>query len=199
MEILIVLVVLLICMLFLAAVLNVWLIAVYVVEGKALHTIARRRGFSAPWMAWIPFANAWLFGSISDQYQQKVNGRVCKRGKTLLALKIAIQVHTNVAGILAGVASSIVMLLRMPTGGSVEDLLIILLVAVGIELIPMFAIVTVYDVVSYVAGYDLYASSKPKYAVLFLILSILTPAVPFLIYACRNSDDGMPTQSQQEI
>ncbi len=197
MEILIVLVVLLICMLFLAAVLNVWLIAVYVVEGKALHTIARRRGFSAPWMAWIPFANAWLFGSISDQYQQKINGRICKRGKTLMALKIAIQAYTSVSGVLAGVAGSIIMLLQAPKGSDMETFLIVLLTAVCIELLPMLAITTVCDVVTYVACYDLYASSKPKQATLFLILSILTPATPFLIYACRNDDAGLPPEQTE--
>lgn len=195
MEALIVLTIILACALVLLAVLNAWLAVVYVIEGKALQMIAKRRGFSAPWMAWIPFANAWLFGSISDQYQQKVNGRICKRGKTLLAMKIAIQAYSNVASILAGVAAGIVMILRMPTGGSVEDLLLILLVAVGIELLPMLVITTVYDVVVYIVCYDLYVSSKPKQAILFLILSILTPATPFLIYACRKRDDGMPAQA----
>jgi hypothetical protein len=198
MEALIVLTIILACALVLLAVLNAWLAVVYVIEGKALQMIAKRRGFSAPWMAWIPFANAWLFGSISDQYQQKVNGRICKRGKTLLAMKIAIQAYSNVASILAGVATGIVMILRMPTGGSVEDLLLILLVAVGIELLPMLVITTVYDVVVYIVCYDLYVSSKPKQAILFLILSILTPATPFLIYACRKSDGGLPPKKQEE-
>ena len=197
MEVLIALGIILVCALVLLAVLNAWLAVVYVIEGKALQMIAKRRGFSAPWMAWIPFANAWLFGSISDQYQQKVNGRVCKRGKTLLAMKIAVQAYSNVASILAGVAAGIVMILRMSTGGSVEDLLLILLVAVGIELLPMLVITTVYDVVVYIVCYDLYVSSKPKQAMLFLILSILTPATPFLIYACRKSDGGLPTETQE--
>ena len=198
MEVLIALGIILVCALVLLAVLNAWLAVVYVIEGKALQMIAKRWGFSAPWMAWIPFANAWLFGSISDQYQQKVNGRVCKRGKTLLAMKIAIQAYSNVASILAGVAAGIVMILRMQTGGSVEDLLLILLVAVGIELLPMLVITTVYDVVVYIVCYDLYVSSKPKQATLFLILSILTPATPFLIYACRNSDEGLPPENKEE-
>ena len=198
MEVLIALGIILVCALVLLAVLNAWLAVVYVIEGKALQMIVKRRGFSASWMAWIPFANAWLFGSISDQYQQKVNGRATNRGKILMVLKIVIQAYSNVASILAGVAAGIVMILRMPTGGSVEDLLLILLVAVGIELLPMLVITTVYDVVVYIVCYDLYVSSKPKQAILFLILSILTPATPFLIYACRNSDEGLPSENKEE-
>lgn len=198
MEILIVLGILLVCTLLLETVLNAWLIVVYVVEGKGLYTMAKRRGFSAPWMAWIPFANAWLFGSVSDQYQKTVHGRVSKRGKTLLALKIATQAVTTLAGYIAGVAAGIVMLLQMARGGGVEEMLTVLLIAVGIGLIPTLAVAIVYDVFACIACYDLYASSKPKQATLFLILSILTPATPFLIYACRNSDEGLPPEPLEE-
>ena len=198
MEVLIALGIILVCALVLLAVLNAWLAVVYVIEGKALQMIAKRRGFSAPWMAWIPFANAWLFGSISDQYQQKVNGRATNRGKILMVLKIVIQAYTSISGVLAGVVASIMILLLAPKGHDVETFLIVLSAAVCIELLPMLVITTVYDVVVYIVCYDLYVSSKPKQATLFLILSILTPATPFLIYACRNSDEGLPPENKEE-
>lgn len=197
MEVLIALGILLVCALLLAAVLNAWLAVVYVVEGKALYTIAKRRGFYAPWMAWVPFANAWLFGSISDQYQQNINGRVCKRGKTLLVLKIAVQAVTSIAGCIAGIAAGIVILLQMERGGGVEEIFSVLLTTVGIGLIPTLVVAIVYDVFACIVCYDLYVSSKPNSAVLFLVLSIVTPATPFLIYACRNSDEGFPARSEE--
>lgn len=197
MEILIALGILLVCALLLAAVMNAWLAVVYVMEGKALYTIAKRRGFSTPWMAWVPFANAWLLGRVSDQYQQKIYGRVCKRGKLLLALKIAVQAVTTIAGCVAGIAAGIVILSKMESGGGVEEIFSVLFTAVGIGLIPTLVVAIVYDVFACIACYDLYASSKPNSAVLFLVLSIVTPATPFLIYACRNSDEGMPSETQE--
>ena len=42
-------------------------IASYVLSSMAVYTIARRRGLRKPWLAWIPVANVWLLGSLSDQ------------------------------------------------------------------------------------------------------------------------------------
>ena len=49
-------------------------IASYVLTALALYTIARRRGLRNPWLAWIPVANSWLLGSLSDQYRYVVKG-----------------------------------------------------------------------------------------------------------------------------
>ena len=35
----------------------------------AFYTVAVRRGLKNAWLAWIPVADAWLVGSISDQYR----------------------------------------------------------------------------------------------------------------------------------
>ena len=61
----------------------------------------------------------------------------------------------------------------------------------AIAALVLSIIQTVYQ---YKAYYNLYASCKPSRAVLFLVLSILTPVGPFLVYACRNSDEGMPPE-----
>ena len=41
----------------------------YVLQSLGLYTIAERRGIRNPWLAWVPVANMWVLGSISDQYQ----------------------------------------------------------------------------------------------------------------------------------
>lgn len=175
-----------------------WLIVVYVMEGKGLYAIARRRGFSAPWMAWVPFANAWLFGSVSDHYQKTVHGRTSRRGKTLLALKIALQAVNTLSGVLTGVVVGTVLAMQLVGAGSGwERTGMIMLIAFAFGLLPVLAISTVYFVFSRFVCYDLYASSMPDKAVGFLLLSIFTPATPFMIYACRNSDDGLPPKPQE--
>jgi uncharacterized membrane protein len=53
----------------------------------------------------------------------------------------------------------------------------------------------VYTVLYYVALYDLYKSSDPRHDALYLVLSILLGVVtPFLIFACRNKEGGMPAR-----
>ena len=47
----------------------------YVFNSLALFTIAKRRGISAPYPAWIPFASTFLFGKIAEQYEAAESGR----------------------------------------------------------------------------------------------------------------------------
>ncbi len=60
----------------------------YVFTALALYTIAKRRGIKHPWLAWIPVANLWLLGCISDQYRYVTRGQVLTRRKSLLTLNI---------------------------------------------------------------------------------------------------------------
>ena len=55
----------------------------YVLEGKSLSAIARRRGIEKPWLAWVPVGSSWLLGSISDQYRYVTYGQVRSRRKLL--------------------------------------------------------------------------------------------------------------------
>ena len=63
-------------------------IAVYVFTALALFTIAKRRGISKAWLAWIPVADMWILGSISDQFRYVVKGEVKSKRKILLTLSL---------------------------------------------------------------------------------------------------------------
>lgn len=54
-------------------------VTIYVLEALGIYTIAKRRGIHNPWLAWIPVAQYWILGSISDQYQYVVKGNVRNR------------------------------------------------------------------------------------------------------------------------
>ena len=51
-------------------------IATYVLTALAFYTVAVRRGLKNAWLAWIPVADAWLVGSISDQYRYVAKGEI---------------------------------------------------------------------------------------------------------------------------
>ncbi len=63
-------------------------IASYVLLALGLYTMAKRRGINKPWLAWIPVANVWLLGCISDQYRQVAKGEKKAKRKLLLTLDI---------------------------------------------------------------------------------------------------------------
>ena len=58
----------------------------YILSAAGIYAIAKRRGINNAWMAWIPVANGWILGSISDQYQYVVKGKVRYNRIILVAL-----------------------------------------------------------------------------------------------------------------
>ena len=170
-------------------------IASYVMTALAMYTIAKRRGLHKPWLAWIPVANVWLLGSVSDQYRYVALGQNKSKRKWLLGLEIA---TASLLVVILGVCISAVVeaflgassfydedaLLRSAVGS---------LIAAGALLIPLSAAAIAKTVISYMALYDVYKSLDPGNCVLYLVLSILIPVTrPFFLLCNRNKDLGMP-------
>ena len=63
-------------------------VATYVLVALGLYTIAKRRGIRKPWLAWIPVANMWLLGCISDQYRYVARNQEKSKRKLMLTLTI---------------------------------------------------------------------------------------------------------------
>ena len=175
----------------------------YVLGSKGVYTIASRRGIKNPWMAWIPVVGNWTVGSISDLYQQRKYGEDPKLRKKLLIFSIITQSGLTFMPSVGGVTLNFDLgVFDGPGSGLFGDELpealkvalivfMILMLMAAIAALVLSVIQTVYQ---YKAYYSLYASCRPQMAIAFLILSILTPAGPFVVYACRNSDEGMPPE-----
>lgn len=75
-----------------------WLLSIgsYIFLAVGLYTMAKRRGIRNPWLAWIPVANMWLLGCLSDQYQYVALGQQKNKRKTLLALEIVVLVLSTI-------------------------------------------------------------------------------------------------------
>ena len=174
-------------------------LATYVLTALALYTIARRRGLKNPWLAWIPVADSWLLGSLSDQYRYVVKGEHKSKRKILLFFRI-------LASYLW--VSLMALLLRLcfrafggVMQGTIPDILIrqILHQAANllIVVLPLIGISIAYAVFRYMALYDIYKSLDPDNCVLFLVLSILFGVTePFFLFFSREKDGGMPPRKQ---
>ena len=174
-------------------------IATYVLTALALYTIAKRRGLKNAWLAWIPVADCWLLGSLSDQYQYVVNGQHKSRRKILLLFRILITIMwISLMGLLAN--------LFFHTFGSIlwgsmndDQIFQILHQATNLLVLclPLVGASIAYAVFRYMALYDIYKSLDPANCVLFLVLSILFGVTePFFLFFSRNKDDGMPPRKQ---
>ena len=169
-------------------------ITAYIMGSLGYYTIAMRRGIRHPWLAWIPFGNLWILGSIADQYQFVSLGQVKNRRKVLLGLQIAISAMGFVLAIMV-IAAAVALLSAGYTGyddiwdwigvnGSFGGIILVLIAWGVLEILA--------KIWRYVALFDIYRSCKPEQAVLFLLLNIFVAITEpiFLLLVCR-SDEGM--------
>lgn len=155
----------------------------YVLCSLGMYTIAKRRGIYNPWLSWIPIGSFWILGSISDQYQYVVKGKVSNRRKVLLGLSIAmvLMIVPVIFGAVLAVTGAV---------GAGAGVAVILLAYLAI--VVLMIVLMVY---MYIALYDLFVSCYPSNAVLYLVLTIFFGVVlPFFVFSCRNKDLGMIPQ-----
>ena len=171
-----------------------YIILTYILEGKALYAIARRRDIEKPWLAWVPVGKFWLLGAISDQYRYVVHGQVRNRRKLLLWLDIVL-----VAAALVFTLSLQIWSVRSAYSAALlgsEEFLPAYLMGLLTVCLVTFVFITVAKVISvfqYMAYYDLFRSCEPKKSLVFLLVSIFAVyPLPFFVYSCRNKDLGMP-------
>lgn len=173
-------------------------IASYVLNALGLQTIAKRRGIDKPWLAWIPIANGWILGSISDQYQQMMKNKETKRRKLLVMLDIVTMVLVILFFVFYFGMFIVIMVIGIGSdsaGMSPEVMLGPTMIYV-IGFYGFGAILSVASIVQRVffciCDYDLYMSCNPDKAPIFLVLSIVVGITrPVLVFICRNKDDGM--------
>ena len=174
-------------------------LATYVLTALALYTIARRRGLKSPWLAWIPVADCWLLGSLSDQYRYVVKGEHKSKRKILLFFRILTAVMwISLIGLLVNLCFHAV---GSVFWGTMSDERIFQILHQALNLLvvclPLIGISIAYAVFRYMALYDIYKSLDPANCVLFLVLSILFGVTePFFLFFSRNKDDGMPPRKQ---
>lgn len=172
---------------------NLVSLAIYVLTAYSLYAIAQRRGLRNPWLAWIPVAQLWTIGAISDDYHQKTAGVKKNKRKILIALEIVNVVLCIVMMVLlalfvvSAMDASLSSDLEGFSGvmGSLLGLFLILLAVLGVSI--------AVAVIEYMALYDIYRSCDPGNAVLFLLLNIfINITLPILLLVCHKKDDGMP-------
>ena len=158
----------------------------WILRSMSLHSIAKRRGIRHAWLAWIPVGSRWILGSVADQYQHLVQGKVTSRRKIMLILgAVSVVLYTVVYGlafmqVFAGMGV-------LPVEQAVTAALA---GAIPSMLGTVVGIVTL--VFYHICNYDLYRSCRPDGAVAFLVLGIIFAfCEPFFYLACRKKDLGM--------
>ena len=177
-------------------------IITYIFRSLGVYGIAKRRGLKAPWMAWVPVADSYLLGCVSDQYQYVVNGKNTSRRKWLVVLRVAVLALTVVVAVnLIAAAAGLMNYAMKGTGGARMTIeMTRQLLASAAWAIPLVGVSLAEAVFYYMSTYDLYRSTDPKNSVLYLVISIFFRITePFFIFFNRNRDEGMPPRKAAPV
>ena len=155
----------------------------WVLRSMSLHSIAKRRGIRNPWLAWIPIGSEWVLGSVADQYQHLVKGKITSRRKILMLLTVA----TGVVAV-AYIAAAAVIGIQIEVEGRTDINPLVMI----IPYLLLMGTVVSRLVFYHMSNYDLYRSCRPNGATAFLVLGIIFGVCePFFYLACRKKDLGM--------
>ena len=169
-------------------------VVAYILTGKSLSAIARRRGIEKPWLAWVPVGCDWLLGCISDQYRYVSYGEQTNRRSKLLWFNVALLGCVLVVSLLTGV------MVAMAAMGVSEDVIGTLGVLILLPCFAMIPVAVIYSINSYKCYYDLFRSCDPGKSLVFLLVSIFaTYPLPFFLFVCRDKDLGMPPRQEPEL
>jgi hypothetical protein len=184
-------------------------VGTYVLQALSLYTIAKRRGIRNPWLSWIPVGNTWILGSISDQYQYVVKGKVRNKRKVLLVVDLVQYILASVLSIVGLAMLFTVVFAAMgpnfePANEAVIQQLVMEQIGYFLLLLAAYLVVGALAIAAavlrYFCLYDLYTSCDPRNSVLYLVLSIfVSVSLPILLFINRKRDDGMPPRKEQPI
>lgn len=181
---------------------------VFALRAVGLYTIAKRRGVKSPWMAWVPVADQYLLGNISDQYWYATKGQIKKKRRLLPVLNIGACVMCILAGVLALISMVGIFVGASSNASGVGAFLSFILPGIASIILFLSAIVAAiaWVIIRTWALYDLFLSCDPNNAVLYLVLSIIGGLMgvvfiilnfvePILILVNQKKDGGMAVGS----
>ncbi len=144
----------------------------YIISSIAFFRIARKRGVSNPWLAWIPIAKTWIFGSIVDNFESE-KGSKRKFRVILLTLSLVISALAILAVIVLVVYSVIIAFSSnsIPTGD--ED--IAFLISYFVVVLPLSFIAMAYYAVDIICLYKIHENIYSEKSVKYVIVSFLVP------------------------
>ncbi len=178
----------------------VFSLVLYILKAKGLYTMAKRRGIEHAWLAWIPYADYWVAGSLSDQYKQTVQGKKSYNRIILLALVVASMILNG-----SSMGMEISALLKALEGSLMEASghLIYgrgLYFGIGKVLEVVLSGVSIASMVFWqITLYDIYSAAAPNSRVAYLVLGIIFPVtVPFFLFFNRKKDEGMRIPKQPQ-
>ena len=165
-------------------------IAIYLLESISVYKMAKSAQIKNPWLAFIPVANDWVFGTLAEKYKKKNRTKSARFGIILPVLEGIVLIETIALTIFTVISIKEITgyaLDAVNTSSEMAPEQFMSLIPVIILYFALMAVAFAYAVVFFIALWRVYSSFDKPNATLYIVLSVIfTISVPIILFIIRN-------------
>ena len=165
-------------------------LALYLLESIGVYKMAKSAEIKNPWLAFIPVANGWVFGTIAEKYKKKNGKKSARFGIILPVLEGIVLIEAIALTIFTVISIKEITgyaLDAVNTSSEMAPEQFMSLIPVIILYFALMAVAIAYAVVFFIALWRVYSSFDKPNATLYIVLSVVfTISVPIILFIIRN-------------
>lgn len=165
-------------------------IAIYLLESISVYKMAKSAEIKNPWLAFIPVANDWVFGTLAEKYKKKNGTKSARFGIILPVLEGIVLIESIALTIFTVISVKEITgyaLDAVNTSAEMAPEQFMSLIPVIILYFALIAVAIAYAVVFFIALWRVYSSFDKSNATLYIVLSVIfTISVPIILFIIRN-------------
>lgn len=165
-------------------------IAIYLLESISVYKMAKSAEVKNPWLAFIPVANDWVFGTLAEKYKKKNGTKSARFGIILPVLEGIVFIESIALTIFTVISIKEITgyaLDAVNTSAEMAPEQFMSLIPVIILYFALMAVAIAYAVVFFIALWRVYSSFDKSNATLYIVLSVVfTISVPIILFIIRN-------------
>lgn len=165
-------------------------IAIYLLESISVYKMAKSAEIKNPWLAFIPVANDWVFGTLAEKYKKKNGTKSARFGIILPVLEGIVLIEAIALTIFTVISIKEITgyaLDAINTSSEMAPEQFMSLIPVIILYFALMAVAIAYAVVFFIALWRVYSSFDKSNATLYIVLSVIfTISVPIILFIIRN-------------
>lgn len=165
-------------------------IAIYLLESISVYKMAKSAEIKNPWLAFIPVANDWVFGTLAEKYKKKNGTKSARFGIILPVLEGIVLIEAIALTIFTVISIKEITgyaLDAVNTSSEMAPEQFMSLIPVIILYFALMAVAIAYAVIFFIALWRVYSSFDKSNATLYIVLSVVfTISVPIILFIIRN-------------
>lgn len=165
-------------------------IAIYLLESISVYKMAKSAEIKNPWLAFVPVANDWVFGTLAEKYKKKNGTKSARFGIILPVLEGIVFIESIALTIFTVISIKEITgyaLDAVNTSSEMAPEQFMSLIPVIILYFALMAVAIAYAVVFFIALWRIYSSFDKSNATLYIVLSVIfTISVPIILFIIRN-------------